>query len=814
MFKVDELLLLENLTYFPDRKPFKTIISADQKTVRDFIYDINVEEIVDDIDYCNCFITGFDFKNIIQAFKNNTALLDCLVTETHIDQAFGGGGGLSCCFISEEHKEAVVAFRGTALNEWEDDCVGANQIDSLQQVNALEWYKSIYSKLHLENYTVTLTGHSKGGNKAKYITILNNTMTRCVSFDGQGFSDKFMEHYKKEIIEKQKIIENHNIDYDYVNVLLNDVGKKTFYVGFNYGIGGFAESHCPNTFFNFKENGEYQLEVNTNGQPPEIQVLDQFINSMIRSNVNEKEKTETTELVGRLVSKAFQISEQENKVTEFINFFCDTVGDEKYQDNTAYIITFCIKYAKENKEFFPSIKEILTHFKADDILKTISIFEDLINSEKLNKLINLSNFLVLHVHKMVVKMIKSTVKKKYNVKLHKSQINKILIIVSMVKSMLKTLELNMDGSDITLGEDSIIDEKCLPENLNVVILAGGLSNERNISLKTGFEVYDLLSNDKRNNVILLDAFMGYGTEEIVIENAFLDSNKYSLEKTDISLEIPDLWAVKKRRKDKSNSYFGPNVLQICKQSDIVFIALHGANGENGKVQAAFELLGIDYTGNDYFSSALSSNKMATKMVMINNNVLTPKGYLLRKNDEVDEPMKHNMEYPVIVKPNNGGIGLGISVASGKEVFEKAVKEAFRWENEIIVEEYIRGREFSVGILDGVVLPIVEVLPLNHSDYQLGLYLSGERSNRCPANIPEDLEEKIKKAALTVYKALNLNSYAGIDFILKYDDTFYCLEVDSQPKIGLDSNLLLAAQNADISFPDFCRKAIELSLLKK
>jgi len=639
-------------------------------------------------------------------------------------------------------------------------------------------------------------------------------MTRCISFDGQGFSDKFMEHYTKEIIERQRFIENHNVDYDYVNVLLNDIGSKTYYVGFNYGVGGFAESHCPNTFFNFTGNGEYQLEVNTNGQPPEIQVLDQFINSLIRSNFNEKEKTETTELVGRLVSKAFQISEQENKIDEFINFFCDTVGDEKYQDNTAYIITFCIKYAKENKEFFPSIKEILTHFKADDILKTISIFEDLINSEKLNKLINLSNFLVLHVHKMVVKMIKSTVKKKYNVKLSKKQINKILIIVSMVKSMLKTLEINMDGSDITLSSDSLIDIRCLPKNMNIVVLAGGLSNERNISLKTGFEIYDVLSSDANNHVILLDAFMGYGTEEEVINNAFLEPNKYSLEKTDITLEIPDLWAVKKRRNDKSNSYFGPNVLQICKQSDIVYVALHGANGENGKVQATFELLGIDYTGNDYFSSALSTNKMATKMVMMNNNILTPKGYLLRKGENVVEPMKHDISYPVIVKPNNGGIGLGITVASGKEVFEKAVREAFRWENEIIVEEYIRGREFSVNIFDGVVLPIVEVLPLNYSDSQLGLYLTGERTNRCPANISSELEKEIKETALTIYKALNLNSYAGIDFILKLEETVYCLEVDSQPKLGLDSNLVLAAENADITFPDFCRKTIENSLLKK
>jgi len=119
MFKIDEILLLENVTYFPDREPFKSVLCANKKTIREFINEIKIEEIIDDVDYCNSFITGLDYKNLILAMKNNETILDCVITEPHIDQAFGGGGGISCCFISEEHKEAVVAFRGTALNEWD-----------------------------------------------------------------------------------------------------------------------------------------------------------------------------------------------------------------------------------------------------------------------------------------------------------------------------------------------------------------------------------------------------------------------------------------------------------------------------------------------------------------------------------------------------------------------------------------------------------------------------------------------------------------------------------------------------------------------
>ena len=812
MFKVDELLLLENLTYFPDLDPFESVLQINDITVREFLDRIAYDKIIDENDYAS-YMTGFDFKNLMAAIRSNENILNCKILEPHFDQAYGGGGGVSCVFIDDKHKEAVVAFRGTAVNEWVDDFVGANQIDSLQQINALEWYKLVYAKLDLENYSVTVIGHSKGGNKAKYITILNKTVNRCVSFDGQGFSDKFIDHYKKEILDRQELIENHNVDFDYVNILLNDIGRKTYYVGFDYGRGGFAESHCPNTFFNFKENGAYNLEVNPNGQRPEMQELDQFINSLIRSNINEKEKTETTELVGALVAKAFSIGGGENTANEYINFFCDTVGDEKYSDNAAFLLTFCIKYSKQSKGFLGALKTILTHFKADGLLKVVCMLEDLVNSKKLNKLINLSNFLILHVHGIVVRKIQSIARKKYNVELTKDQINKVLIIISMVKSMLKTLELNMDGSDMSLDSDLVFDDEDLPDNLNIVVLAGGLSNERNISLQTGFEVYELLQK-QGHNVILLDSFMGYNDKEEEIENAFFSPKTYSLEIKDISLEVPDLWAVKKRRVDQSDAYFGPNVLQICKQADIVFIALQGANGENGKVQATFDLLGIDYTGNDYFSSAISSNKIVSKDIINGNKVLTPRGYLVQKNKPYKDPTEYGIKYPVIVKPNNGGIGVGISVVNDKAMLDKALKEAFRWENDIIIEEYIRGREFAVSILDGMVLPIVEVLPLNTDNSNIGLSVTGERVKRCPAQIDKKLEEKIKEAALIVSNALYLTAYAKVDFILTPDNKFYCLECDSQPRLNSDAHIILAAQTANISFTDFCRKTLELSLLKK
>ena len=812
LYRMDELLLFELLTYLPDKFPFVSVLNADDRTVREYVYGIDVAKIEDDVVYNSC-MNGFDWKNIIMAWEKNPAILDAYIVEPHLDTAYGGGGGISTVFINERTKEAVVAFRGTASNEWVDDFVGANQVDSLQQINAMEWYKSIYEKLHLEEYTVTVIGHSKGGNKAKYITILNDTPARCVSFDGQGFSDEFIEHYKKRILKRQDLIENHNIDFDYVNILMNDIGKKTYYIGYDYGRFGFAESHSPNTFFDFGEGGEYSMRVNPNGQRPEMQIMDQFINSMIRSGVSAKEQAETNKLLGILVEKAFAIG-KENTVTEYVNLLCDLVGDPTYSDNTAYVLAFCIKYSRQNTEFLKALKSIMVNFKTEGAVKLIDMFEDLITSKKLSAIIDLSNFLITHVNGIVVKQVQNICKKKYGIDLTADQVRGVLQIVSMTKEMLKTLELDMDGSDVVVeaDEDDEEEKSALPANMNIVVLAGGLSNERNLSLKSGYVVSKVLA-EKGHNVILLDAYMGYDEQELLIPNAFEDPAKYSLEEQDIPDDIPDLWAVRKRRKDQSGAYFGPNVLQICRQADLVFIALHGASGENGKVQATFDLFNIEYTGCDYFSSAISSNKSVSKQLLEEAGIPVPKGFCAFKNEEVGDPEEFGLSYPVIVKPNNGGIGLGISVANDKASYLKALKEAFRWESEIIVEQYVAGREFAVGCVGGKALPVIEVLPLEAKNKEQGRLLSGELMNKCPADIPAGLAKKMQETAEQVTATLGVLANSKVDFILREDGSFVVLECDSLPQLYQDAHLVMEAKAAGISFGDLCDKLMELAMKK-
>lgn len=808
-YSIDELLLFENLTYLDDNPPFTTVLGFDNKTVKDYMDSIDLELVTKDKDY-GSFMIGADWINMIEAIKRNPYMLEAKILESHLDMAYGGGYGLSVVFLNERTKEAIVAFRGTATNEWTDDFLGANLVDTLQQINCLEWYKLVYNKLHLEDYYITVIGHSKGGNKAKYITILNDTVDRCVAFDGQGFSDKFIEHYKNEIKEREKFIENHNIDYDFVNILMNDIGKKYYYHGYNYGAGGFAESHCPNTFFDFTEPGIYEMRINPNGQAPEMQILSEFINSMIRSAYNDEDRSKNNKLVGTLVEKAFSIGAKEVSPSEFITILCDMVGDSQYSDNASYLLAYVIKYAKENEKFFQALKGIMTYFKADGVVKVIDMLSDLVNSKKLGAILGISNFLIVHVNKIVVNKIQSIAKKKYDIDLTKEQIQRVLQVISMVRATLKTLEINFDGSDLTIEKIEPEDDKKLLENLNIVVLAGGLSVERNVSLNTGYMVANELKNDG-HNVILLDSYMGYGDKELNIENAFNDPDTYSLVIDSIQDETPDLWAVKKRRVDQSENYFGPNVIQICKQADLVFIALHGTNGENGKVQAMLELIGIDYTGPDSFSSSLSSNKKVCKNVLLNNNINVAKAYTIKKNEELKEPTSFGFNYPVIIKPNNGGISIGISVAIDKQSLIKAINNAFKWDNEVIIEEYLIGREFSVGILDNNPLPVLEILPLMTKDKKIGMSLDGIKAKRCPANIDDALKNNLQNLALKASEALGLNHYSITSFIVKPDNTIYCIGSEALPELNPHSYLAFMANEAGIDYKSFCHKIIEMTI---
>jgi D-alanine-D-alanine ligase len=343
--------------------------------------------------------------------------------------------------------------------------------------------------------------------------------------------------------------------------------------------------------------------------------------------------------------------------------------------------------------------------------------------------------------------------------------------------------------------------------MKIVVLAGGTSTERDVSLVTGSMIYKALRR-KGHDLVLLDVYLGYEGDT---DNIFALDKDWSENFGAISEINPDISEVRKLRKDNPDCLVGPNVINICSQADIVFLALHGQNGEDGRIQAMFDLLDIKYTGTDYLSSAIAMDKAITKELFDKYEIPTPKGITVTRQDT--SKLEIWDTYPSIAKVNCGGSSVGVYLANNREELESAINKAFEFEDTVIIEQYIDGREFSVGVMDGKALPIIEIAPkVGFYDYK-NKYQAGSTVETCPANLDTDITKAIQSCAESVYKALRLKTYARMDFRMDKDDNFYCLEANTLPGMTPTSLLPQEAAAIGIGFDELCEKIVNISLAK-
>lgn len=339
--------------------------------------------------------------------------------------------------------------------------------------------------------------------------------------------------------------------------------------------------------------------------------------------------------------------------------------------------------------------------------------------------------------------------------------------------------------------------------MKVVVLAGGTSTERDVSLSTGSMIYKALKKNG-HQAILLDVYLGYEGDT---EDIFERDTDWASQIGAVSEQNPDLEAVKALRPDGAKNFFGPNVLSLCQSADAVFMALHGANGEDGKIQACFELMGIPYTGTDFVSSAMAMDKGITKDIFKAHNIPTPAGIRLQEGETEAE----KVPYPCIVKACCGGSSVGVCVAHNDEEYEMAKKEAYRYDKEVVVEQYIEGREFSVGVMDGKALPIIEIAPKQgFYDYK-NKYQAGSTVETCPADLSKEKTEEMQSIAERVFRALRLKNYARMDFMMGKDGSLYCLEANTLPGMTPTSLLPQEAAVIGISFEELCEKILGYAL---
>ena len=343
--------------------------------------------------------------------------------------------------------------------------------------------------------------------------------------------------------------------------------------------------------------------------------------------------------------------------------------------------------------------------------------------------------------------------------------------------------------------------------MKIVVLAGGTSTEREISIVSGTGICGAL-RQKGHEAILVDIFCG--VENVDWENPF--PAEYNVEKAAEYMKSfnPKIEEMKKTRR----SFFGPNVLELCEKCDIVFLGLHGANGEDGKVQAAFDLLGIRYTGTGYLSSAMAMDKGITKQVFLMNHVPTPGGFSMNKEDGFEKDLsKYGLNFPVVVKTSCGGSSVGVYIVNNQKEYEDALADASQYGDEIVVEEYIKGREFSVAVVDNKAYPVIEIAPIQgFYDYK-NKYQAGSTVETCPAEISPELTAKMQENAVKAAKALGLTGYSRLDFMMKENGEMYCLEANTRPGMTPTSLIPQEAKVLGMDYPTLCEELIRISMKK-
>ena len=329
--------------------------------------------------------------------------------------------------------------------------------------------------------------------------------------------------------------------------------------------------------------------------------------------------------------------------------------------------------------------------------------------------------------------------------------------------------------------------------MKITVLMGGTSAERDVSIASSLRIAEALRS-KGHDVVTLDTARGALTEQD--EKALLARGNVVKKDPPSQAELEKMAAQTLPQMLKA--------LPALQEADVVFLGLHGGYGEDGSVQAFLDMAGIRYTGSGHLASALAMDKDLSKHLFRRAGVQTANWVMARK-DEASEELLGKLGLPVIVKPSKQGSTVGLSVVKRREELQAAVTEAFRYDDEVMIEQFVPGRELTVGILGDEALPVGEIIPKHEIyDYECK-YTPGMAEEVFPAQIPTDKAREAQDLARRAFQALKLRGCARIDFRMTEDGSLFCLEANTLPGMTGTSLIPQAAAAAGISFPELCER---------
>jgi D-alanine-D-alanine ligase len=338
--------------------------------------------------------------------------------------------------------------------------------------------------------------------------------------------------------------------------------------------------------------------------------------------------------------------------------------------------------------------------------------------------------------------------------------------------------------------------------MNIAVIFGGISPERNVSITGGKAVVNALRS-KGHNVIPVDPAHG------------ADAANYAEELIKYD-KLPPIEEYKNFHTKKIIECINSNIFDDI---DIAFLVLHGQNGEDGKIQSLLNLRGIPYTGSGIKASVLSIDKLSSKMIFTAAGILTPPWMPVRKKDfgnyKYYEDIRSELGNHLVVKPNDQGSTIGISIVDGGNLddINDAVQEAAKYSEEVLAEKFISGREITVGIVGEDILPVIEIVPHEgFYDYE-HKYTEGRTEYVCPAEITEDIEGFTQDMAYLAFQVLGCSGFARADFRLDDEGQPFLLEMNTIPGFTEMSLVPKAAKQIGIEFPELCEKIIDIALNK-